>query len=61
MSGLDSEIGSKMVPDERSGEQSQSDMPAKKSKDEFEDADPTKVPQPTGEPTLPASQEPKQD
>jgi len=61
MSGLDSEIGSKMVPDERSGEQSQSDMPDIKDKDEFPDADPNKVPQAKGEPTLPGSQEPTED
>ncbi len=59
MSGLDSEIGSKMEPDERSGEQTQSDMPDVKDKDEF--PDPNKVPPAKGEPTLPGSQEPKQD
>ncbi len=57
-----SETGSKWVPDEGSEEQTQSDMPDVKGKDDFgQDGDPTTIPQATGEPTLPANVEHKQD
>ena len=60
MSGLEGdEWGGERVPDERSGEQSQSDMPEVKGVDDLEQKE---TPRPAdGEPTLPAGQEPAEN
>jgi len=58
MSGLGNESG--RVPDERGGEQSQSEIPDIKSKDDL-DQNLEDIPQATGKPTLPADHEAKRD
>lgn len=59
MTQTDDELPGKAAPDDREGEQTQSDMPAVKSKDDF-DRDPEPKPA-EGEPTLPADRESHKD